>query len=132
MAAGVDRATRLVSIERDRERAEVARGLFSDHDNVTVLCGESKELRQHGPFDLLVLDGGGAGKQGDPPIEARDWLTLLGTVVIDDFTPCRAWPPVWDGQPDDARLFWLQHPHLLSTEIRLAVDLASIVGVRRL
>ncbi|MFD4261364.1 hypothetical protein ACFWR9_27985 [Streptomyces sp. NPDC058534] len=39
-------------------------------------------------------------------------------------------PPLFDGAPDHPRLHWLDHPALRSTELRLAPDLAVIVGTR--
>src|SRR5580658_1589048 len=73
--------------------------------------------------DLLVLDGGGKGKEpdDDPPLDpAAGWLALGGTIVLDDFTP--------SGQPgapahDPARRYWLEHPALQATELRLSPTL---------
>jgi predicted O-methyltransferase YrrM len=125
-AAGPD--TRLVSIERDPARAAAARRLFAADPRVRVLSGDWSELAAHGPFDLLVLDGGGQGKDAEPPLNPADWLAPLGTVVIDDFTPLHGWPPVHDGAPDTARRYWLTHPALLATELRLTAGLATVVG----
>lgn len=125
-AAGPD--TRLVSIERDEQRYATARDLFADDDRVTVLHGDWPDLRAHGPFDLLVLDGGGQGKGDQPPLDPAEWLTFGGTVVVDDFTPLTAWPAEFDGRPDRARNHWLDHPALLATEIRLNPGLSSVVG----
>jgi predicted O-methyltransferase YrrM len=122
--------TDLYSVEIDSERASAAAALFANHSNVTVTHGDWTQLREHGPFDLLVLDGGGKGKDPavDSPLDPTDgWLNVGGMVVLDDFTP--------RGQPgaqehDAARQHWLGHPALLATEIRLAADLAAIVGFR--
>ena len=78
----------------------------------------------HGPFDLLVLDGGGQGKGAEPPLNPAHWLRNGGTLVIDDFTPPNTWPP----EHDPARLHWLTHPDLLATEIQLNPALATIVA----
>lgn len=128
LASSAGRDTRLISVERDAGRHAVASALFAADDRVTVLHGDWRDLAGHGPFDLLVLDGGGQGKGGEPPIEPADWLHPGGTLVIDDFTPMPRWPPLHDGRPDTARLHWLTHPDLLATEIRLAPDLATVVG----
>lgn len=125
-AAGPD--TRLVSIERDPDRYAIARRLFAGDDRVTVLHGDWPDLAAHGPFDLLVLDGGGQGKGDQPPLEPERWLRFGGTVVIDDFTPLDTWPPEHDGQLDTARHHWLSHPALLATEIRLNPGLATVVA----
>ena len=122
--------TRIVSVERDRERPAQAARLFIEHPNVTVVCADWTRLEQHGPFDLVVLDGGGNGKGGT----AADPAVLLhrgGTLVIDDFSPSDEWPPMHEGSVDRARLHWLEHPDLRAVEVRLAPDLVTILGTRR-
>ena len=130
LLAGRRNGVRVVSVERDEERARHAAALFEDVPDVEVLCGDWTRIHERAPFDLLVLDGGGGGKHGS----AADVDRLLrrgGTVVIDDFTPASTWPPQHEGKPDAARLHWLTHPSLLSTEVRLAPDLSTIVASRR-
>jgi hypothetical protein len=87
--------------------------------------------RGHGPFDLLCLDGGGAGKTGEPPIDPLEWLRPSGVVVIDDFTPSTTWAPTYAGATDEARLYWLTHAALLATEIRTEADASAVVAMRR-
>jgi predicted O-methyltransferase YrrM len=130
LASGAEPSTRLVSIELDPDRAAAAAAVFAHHPAVRVRPGDWRELAADGPFDLLVLDGGGQGKSGGPPIDPAEWLKVGGTLVMDDFTPFTAWPPMYLGEVDTARLHWLQHPLLLTTEIRIAPDAASLVGVR--
>jgi predicted O-methyltransferase YrrM len=120
----------LVSVERDPVRAAQAAGLFADQANVSVVCADWTILEQYGPFDLLVLDGGGNGK-GGPAADPRTFLGPGGTVVVDDFTPSDEWPPRHDGRIDEARLHWLEHPELRSIEVRVAPDLVTVLGTRR-
>jgi predicted O-methyltransferase YrrM len=127
-AAGPD--VRLVSVERDPVRAALSAALFANHLNVTVVSGDWTLLEPYGPFDLLVLDGGGNGK-GGPAADPGTFLRPGGTVVVDDFTPCDEWPPRHDGRIDEARLHWLDHPALRSVEVRIAPDLVTVLGVRR-
>lgn len=129
LASGARPGVRLVSIEQDELRASLTRELFADVPAVTVLHGDWRELRGSGPFGLLALDGGGQGK-GDPGSAVRpgEWLVPGGSLIIDDFTPAAEWPPVHKGQPDAARLHWLQHPDLLATEIRTQPDACSIIA----
>lgn len=123
-------STSITSIELDPHRAKRSAGLFAGCPNVTVLNGDWSGLRAHGPFDLLVLDGGGKGKNvgDDPPLDPTDgWLAMGGTVVLDDFTPA--------GEPgaplhDPVRDYWLGHPALRTTELRLSPTLATLVGMR--
>ncbi|MDH6113982.1 putative O-methyltransferase YrrM [Kitasatospora sp. MAP12-15] len=131
LASGAAPGVRLISVERDPVRAAVASAVFADQPHVEVVCGDWSELYGLGPFDLLVLDGGGQGKGVEPPADPVRLLTAHGTVVIDDFTPATTWPPLHEGQPDTARLYWLEHPALRATELRLAPDLSSVVATRR-
>ncbi len=129
MVEATDPATTFVSVERDATRAASSAELFADRPNVTVVHGNWTELRPHGPFDLLVLDGGGKGKEpgDDPPLDPADWLSERGSVVLDDFTPV--------GEPgapahDPPRQHWLGHAALRTTELRLSPTLATLVGTR--
>lgn len=131
MVEATDASTPLVSVERDPVRAAASAAVFADRPNVRVLRGDWRELRGHGPFDLLVLDGGGKGKEpgDDPPLDPADdgWLAVGGTVVLDDFTP----GDHPDGSAhDDTRRYWLGHPSLQATELRLSPTLATLVGYR--
>jgi predicted O-methyltransferase YrrM len=129
LASGARPGTRLVGVERDAERAGVAGEVFRDHPEVEILHGDWRRVAERGPYDLLVLDGGGQAK-GDGAADPARLLTPGGTLVVDDFSPAATWPPRFEGAPDRARLHWLEHPALHSTELRLAPDLAAIVGTR--
>ncbi|HEV7658116.1 MAG TPA: class I SAM-dependent methyltransferase [Mycobacteriales bacterium] len=132
LTAGATPGAHLVSIDHDGQRAAAARAVFdgrpADGPPVRILSGDWAELSAYGPFDLLVLDGGGQGKGDRPPIEVADWLRPGGLVVLDDFTPFTTWPPVYEGRPDAPRLHWLRHERLLSCEIPLRPGAATIVG----
>ena len=128
-AVGPGTGTSVTSVELDRGRAEASAGLVAGHPGVRVLQGDWTTLREHGPFDLLVLDGGGKGKEpGEEPLDpTAGWLAVGGTLVLDDFVPA--------GQPgserhDPARRHWLEHPALRAVELRLTATLATVVGVR--
>jgi predicted O-methyltransferase YrrM len=120
---------RFLSVELDGDRAAAAAELFAGRPNVTTIHGRAEEhWYEHRP-DLLVLDGGGGtGKKGDEPVDARRALAPRGTIVIDDFTPATSWPPTINGQVDDSRLHWLDHPDLHTTEVTVAPDMAVLVG----
>lgn len=120
----------IVSVDRDSERVAAVRDMFADEPDLTLLIDDWHALERHGPFDLLILDGGGNGKQG-PPVDPTQVLVPGGTVVIDDFTPADTWPPLHEGKPDTARIWWLEHPALHATEVRLAEDLSTIIATRR-
>ncbi|MGW9211413.1 O-methyltransferase [Embleya sp. NPDC055664] len=129
LASGALPGTRLVSVERDPDRARVAAEVFRDCDHVDVFPGDWRRIADHGPYDLLVLDGGGQAK-GNGAADPAHLLTPGGTVVIDDFTPTTTWPPYFDGALDHPRLHWLEHPELRATQLRLAADLGVVVGTR--
>jgi predicted O-methyltransferase YrrM len=131
LASGARPGARLVSVELDPGRAALAAELFEDLPQVTVLRGDWREIDRAAPFDLLVLDGGGQGKQGSEPADAAVLLRPGGTLVIDDLTPAGEWPPLFRGQVDTVRVHWLAHPDLDATELRLAPDLAALVATRR-
>jgi predicted O-methyltransferase YrrM len=128
LACGAHPGARLVSVERDRTRAAVAAGVLAGDRRVAVRAGDWRELAGDGPFDLLVLDGGGQGKGGEPPLDPGGWLRPGGLVVLDDFTPATSWPPTYDGRPDAARMYWLEHPQLRAAEVRVTPAAATIVA----
>jgi predicted O-methyltransferase YrrM len=129
MLSATNSDTKLYSVEKDNARASACQRLFEDYSNVRIDNDDWPALLKHGPFDLLVLDGGGSGKRG-VPVAIGEALTFGGTLVIDDFTPFADWPPSHDGGLDEARLHWLEHPNLLATEIRLSRDLSALVATR--
>ncbi|MEV4093909.1 O-methyltransferase [Streptosporangium saharense] len=131
LATGAPPGATILSVERDLDRVRAVRELFADVPGVTVVHGDWEAIHDRAPYDLVVLDGGGAGKGGAAADPAR-LLTPGGTLVVDDFTPARRWPILHEGEPDLARLHWLDHPLLDAVELRLAADLAAVVAVRTL
>jgi predicted O-methyltransferase YrrM len=131
LASGAKPGARLVSVELDPGRAALAADLFEGLPQVTVMTGHWREIYREAPFDLLVLDGGAHGKAGGDPADPAVLLRPGGTLVIDDLTPAREWPPRFGGQVDAARMHWLAHPGLDAAELRLAPDLATLVATRR-
>ncbi|MEV6850691.1 SAM-dependent methyltransferase [Actinoplanes sp. NPDC051411] len=121
MASGAPPGARLFSIDRSTAPE-------LDDPRVEIRRGDWRELKAEAPFDLLVLDGGGQGKGDEPPLDPAEWLRPGGVVVIDDITPMTSWPPRHDGRPDEARLYWLEHPRLRTAEIRITPDAATLVG----
>lgn len=130
LVAGRRPGVHVVSVERDALRAARVSELFADVPDVEILHGDWTRINHCGPFDLLVVDGGGNGKRG-AAADPEKLLRAGGCLVIDDFTPVTEWPPMHQGRPDGARLSWLEHPALLAAEMRLAPDLSTIVGTRR-
>ncbi|MET8224834.1 S1 RNA-binding domain-containing protein [Streptomyces sp. NPDC005301] len=132
LASGAREGVELISVERDAGRARVAAEVFADRPDVRIVHGAWQRIGEHGPYDLLVLDGGGHGKGHDDGTAGLfPLLSPGGTIVVDDFTPATSWPPLHQGVLDRARLHWLNHPLLHATEVRLAADLCTVVGTRR-
>ena len=131
LASGARPGTRLVSVERDATRAHRAATLFSGLPQVTIIHADWHAIYPLGPFDLLVLDGGAHGKGGGAAADPALLVRPGGTVVIDDLTPARHWPPRFEGHVDEVRTHWLSHPGFAATELRLAPDLATLVATRR-
>ncbi|WP_433203468.1 O-methyltransferase [Dactylosporangium sp. CS-047395] len=128
LLSGADPAARLVSIERDPERCKDAAELFRAEPAVRVLHGDWRDLLADGPFDLLVLDGGGQGKGAEPPLDPAEWLRPGGLIAMDDFTPATSWPPLYEGRVDEPRRYWLDHPDLRATEVRVTPDAATVLA----
>jgi predicted O-methyltransferase YrrM len=120
-AAMAETARSVVTVERDPERARIARERLAGLSNVNALEGDAYELLQgRGPFGLVFADGG-----------LYDWERILdlleagGVLVKDDLTPGR---PV-DGDP--VREFLRRDPRLVAVEILTTPETAAIVAVRR-
>jgi predicted O-methyltransferase YrrM len=120
-AAIAETARSVVTVERDPERAAVARERLAGLEHVEALEGEAYELlRGRGPFGLVFADGG--------VYEWEQIIELLepgGVLVKDDLTPGRA----IEGDP--VREFLLRDPRLAAVEILTTPWSAAIVAVRR-
>lgn len=127
LASGMDPRSRLVTVERDVAAAAAARAVLADDDRVTVRTGDWRVLTQHAPYDLLFCDGG--GKRDDPDAVVA-MLAPGGILLLDDFVPAMSWPPTYAGGADDLRLRYLTHPLLHATEVRVAEDMAVVLGSR--
>ncbi|MFI5049269.1 MAG: O-methyltransferase [Gaiellales bacterium] len=120
-AAMAETARSVVTVERDADRAAVARERLAGLDNVEAMEGDAYELlRGRSPFGLVFADGG-----------VYDWEAIMrllahgGVLVKDDLTPGS---PV-DGDP--VREFLLRDPRLAAAEIQTTPTAAAIVAVRR-
>ncbi len=139
MASAIGPETRLVSVEIDAVRAAACQALFADLPNVTVLHGDWRQIERYGPFDLLVLDGGGGGKRAnDKPADPASLLKPGGTVVLDDLYPALEFWPEEAGPRDEygrsvteARAYWLTHPDLFAAEVRTHPQVGAILGTRK-
>lgn len=126
--SGLGTGARLITVERDAELARRAAGLFADDDRVDVLTGDWRLLERHAPFDVFFCDGGG---KRDDPERVVSLLAPGGLLVLDDFTPSPHWPPRFDDEVDELRLFYLTHPSLDATEMLTTPSTSAVVAARR-
>ncbi|WP_432011932.1 O-methyltransferase [Streptomyces cucumeris] len=126
--SGLGAGARLVTVEREEELARRAAGLFADDDRVSVLTGDWRLLERHAPFDVFFCDGGG---KRDAPEQVVELLAPGGVLVLDDFTPSPHWPPRFEGEVDELRLFYLTHPDLDATEVLTTPTTSAVVAARR-
>ncbi|WP_432589309.1 class I SAM-dependent methyltransferase [Streptomyces sp. HD1123-B1] len=126
--SGLGAGARLVTVEREEELARRAAGIFADDDRVSVLTGDWRLLERHAPFDVFFCDGGG---KRDAPEQVVELLAPGGVLVLDDFTPSPHWPPRFEGEVDELRLFYLTHPDLDATEVLTTPTTSAVVAARR-
>ncbi|MFJ6016278.1 O-methyltransferase [Streptomyces sp. NPDC092952] len=128
LRSGLGTGACLITVERDEELARRAAGLFADDERVGVLTGDWRLLERHAPFDVFFCDGGGKRDDGQRVIEL---LAPGGLLVMDDFTPSPHWPPRFEGEVDELRLFYLTHPDLEATEVLTTPTSSAVLASRR-
>lgn len=130
LRSGASPETRVVSVERDPQRAQQARENLEDSD-VEVIDGGCDQLRERGPFSLLYMN------RATAELVERDLAWSLvepgGLVVIDDFEPSGQWSTREpQGLLTDRLLHgWLTDERFTSTETTLAADLSVLIAARR-
>jgi len=129
LRSGIREDVRIVTAELDSRLASAVRAMFEDDARVEVLQADWTTLREHGPFSLLFLDVREA-KRGGP-----DLITELvepgGIVMLDDFTPCQGWPPMYEGRVDTVREVWITDPRFTTAEVMVAPDASVLIATRR-
>jgi predicted O-methyltransferase YrrM len=121
--------TRIVTAELDPALAEAASEIFGDDDQVEVLAADWATLLDRGPFSLLFLDSGKPSASG--PDKVVELMAEGGIVVLDDFTPCQSWPPIFDGRVDTLREEWLSDDRFAAVEVLVAPDASALIATKR-
>ena len=121
--------TRILTAELDPKLAEAAAEIFADDDQVEVRAADWSTLGEHGPFSLLFLDAREPNDSG--PDTVADLVEAGGVVVLDDFTPCESWPPVYGGRVDTLREEWLVDDRFTTVEVMVAPDTSVIIATKR-
>ena len=129
LRSGLRGEARILTAELDPQLAGAAAEIFRDDPQVEVLAADWSTLTDQGPFSLLYLDS------GDPSAVRVDAVADLvddgGIVVLDDFTPCPLWPPVFNGRVDTLREEWLTDDRFTTVEVMVAADAATLIATRR-
>jgi predicted O-methyltransferase YrrM len=129
LRSGVRGGTRILSAELDADLAGAAAEIFAGDDSVEVLAADWSTLRERGPFALLFLDAREPKDSGADAV--ADLLEPGGVVVLDDFTPCESWPPVYAGRVDSLREGWLTDERFTTVEVMVASDTSVLVAAKR-
>ncbi len=118
----------IVTAELDPSLAEAVSDLFADDPRVEVITGDWGSLRDHAPFSLLFLDVRDAKHTGIDAV--AELLGPGGLVVLDDFTPCQTWPPMYEGRVDTMRQQWFLDDRFTTVEVMVAPDSAVLIAAR--
>ena len=129
LRSGVREGSRILSAELDASLAEAAAEIFDEDEQVEVVSADWSTLRDRAPFSLLFLDA------REPKDGGADAVVELiepgGVVVLDDFTPCESWPPVYGGRVDSLREQWLTDERFTTVEVMVAPDNAVLIATKR-
>ena len=130
LRSGVSREdTRILTAELDPALAEAAAEIFVDDDQVEVLAADWATLLDRGPFSLLFLDSG--KPLASSPDKVVELMDDGGLVVLDDFTPCQSWPPLFEGRVDTLREEWLSDERFAAVEVLVAPDASAVIAAKR-
>jgi predicted O-methyltransferase YrrM len=129
LRSGVRPDGHILTAELDAGLAGSAADIFAGDDQVEVLAADWSTLRDRGPFSLLFLDSR-EPKDGGPDTIV-DLVEPGGVVVLDDFTPCASWPPVFEGRVDVLRERWLTDERFTTVEVMVAPDASVLIATKR-
>jgi predicted O-methyltransferase YrrM len=129
LRSGVREGARILTAELDRALAGAAAEIFEGDPQVEVVAADWSTLRDRGPFSLLFLDAKEPKNSGVDTVV--DLMEPGGVVVLDDFTPCESWPPVFEGRVDVLREQWLTDERFTTVEVMVASDASVLIAARR-
>jgi len=129
LRSGIRDDARILTAELDPSLADAAAAIFVADDRVDVLAADWSTLRDKGPFSLLFLDAREPKDSGADTI--IDLVESGGLVVLDDFTPCASWPPVYEGRVDVLREQWLTDERFTTVEVMVAPDASVLIATKR-
>ena len=129
LRSGMRGDARILSAELDPSLAHAAGAIFAADERVEVRSADWSTLRERGPFSLLFLDAREPKESGVDAVV--DLVEPGGIVVLDDFTPCASWPPVFEGRVDALRESWLTDERFTTVEIMVASDASVLIATKR-
>jgi predicted O-methyltransferase YrrM len=129
LRSGIRDDAQILTAELDAKLAEAAADIFEDDPQVEVVAADWSTLRDRGPFSLLFLDAKEPKSSGADTVV--DLIEPGGVVVLDDFTPCASWPPVFEGRVDVLREQWLTDERFTTVEVMVASDAAVLIAAKR-
>jgi predicted O-methyltransferase YrrM len=128
LRSGVRPGATILTAELDERLAVAAQEIFEDDPQVSVLAADWSTLRNKGPYSLLFLD---PSSPEDASVDSvADLVEPGGIVVMDDFTPCEAWPPITAGRVDALRESWLTDERFTAVEVMVAADASALIATR--
>ncbi len=129
LLSGMRDEAHLVTAELDAALAGMVQDLFADQPRAEVIAGDWSLLTTYAPYSLLFVDS------AEPKQGGRDLVVDLvepgGMAVLDDFTPCATWPPMYEGRVDTLREQWLTDERFTAVEVMVTPDASVIVATRR-
>ena len=126
--SGITGDARVVTAELDPALAEKVQELFVEAQRIEVTSGDWSTLERYAPFSLLFVDVRDVKRSVDV---VADLMGTGGMVVLDDFTPCQTWPPVYAGRVDVVRKQWLADDRFTAVEVMVAEDASVVIATRR-
>jgi predicted O-methyltransferase YrrM len=129
LRSGVRDGAKILTAELDATLAGAAAEIFEGDPQVEVLAADWSTLRDRGPFSLLFHDAKETKNSGIDTV--IDLVEPGGVVVLDDFTPCASWPPVFEGRVDVLREEWLTDERFTTVEVMVASDAAVLIAAKR-
>lgn len=129
LRSGIREGARILTAELDQTLAGAAAKIFEGDPQVEVVAADWSTLRDRGPFSLLFLDAKEPKNSGVDTVV--DLMEPGGVVVLDDFTPCESWPPVFEGRVDVLREQWLTDERFTTVEVMVASDASVLIAARR-
>lgn len=128
ISSGMGTEARIVTVDLDPSLAEKVREIYADEPNVEVISGDWTALDAYAPFSLLFVDVRDVKSSLDTVAELME---PGGIVVLDDFTPCATWPPIFEGRVDVMREQWLSDARFTAVEVMVAEDSSVLIATRR-